>query len=431
MLAFRLDAGLDALVDPFVLVAPIDVAFGLVDVGRPPPKPNTGPPIDSIATLPARMNRSAQLIDWPYFCLIGHSSRRALSRLPLSGQMPARYLRIRDRRRQRLLREAAAPERGGRRRARRRAGSAQRDDGTVDGCLVRRRQQSDESPPFTFHLAGEMHRDSHRRDGLRLERQPERALRERHRQHRHLVRRAVRHQAFQRFRACQRVQPVLVDAGGHRGRHRPHGFHVRHEGQDTLQGSRQRQGRRADHAEAAQPAYAQVGMVAFPPVKTTSTSVCDAPYNSLGNGWDGYDRTQPRLCDRRDERQLQAERRLEPGLRPGTPHDGRPGQRVHPGRWQHVLHRGAPPGQGRTGQERPPQGPRLHHFPHRRRGQPGQRLRREQQRLSARWPRGSAALSHRDRSRQRLQAKLRRDDLQHRVRARHQRLHGGKVAVRR
>ena len=37
------------------------------------------------------------------------------------------------------------------------------------------------------------------------------------------------------------------------------------------------------------PPYAQVGMVAFPPVKTTSTSVCDAPYNSLGNGWDGYD----------------------------------------------------------------------------------------------------------------------------------------------
>ena len=54
------------------------------------------------------------------------------------------------------------------------------------------------------------------------------------------------------------------------------------------------------------PPYAQVGMVAFPPVKTTSTSVCDAPDNSLGNGWDGYDAHRPRLCDRRDERQLQA-----------------------------------------------------------------------------------------------------------------------------
>ena len=35
---------------------------------------------------------------------------------------------------------------------------------------------------------------------------------------------------------------------------------------------------------------AQIGMVAFPPLQTTSTSVCAAPYNSLGNnGYDGYD----------------------------------------------------------------------------------------------------------------------------------------------
>ena len=33
------------------------------------------------------MNRSAQLMFFPYFCLIGHSRRRALSRLPLSGQL--------------------------------------------------------------------------------------------------------------------------------------------------------------------------------------------------------------------------------------------------------------------------------------------------------------------------------------------------------
>jgi hypothetical protein len=38
------------------------------------------------------------------------------------------------------------------------------------------------------------------------------------------------------------------------------------------------------------PPAAQVGMVAFPPVQTTSTSACAAPYNSLGgNGYDGYD----------------------------------------------------------------------------------------------------------------------------------------------
>jgi hypothetical protein len=38
------------------------------------------------------------------------------------------------------------------------------------------------------------------------------------------------------------------------------------------------------------PPYAQIGMVAFPPVQTTATSPCAAPYNSLGgNGYDGYD----------------------------------------------------------------------------------------------------------------------------------------------
>jgi hypothetical protein len=38
------------------------------------------------------------------------------------------------------------------------------------------------------------------------------------------------------------------------------------------------------------PPAAQIGMVAFPPVQTTGTSACAAPYNSLGsNGYDGYD----------------------------------------------------------------------------------------------------------------------------------------------
>ena len=38
------------------------------------------------------------------------------------------------------------------------------------------------------------------------------------------------------------------------------------------------------------PPAAQIGMVAFPPVQTTATSPCAAPYNSLGgNGYDGYD----------------------------------------------------------------------------------------------------------------------------------------------
>src|SRR3954466_5467452 len=54
---------------------------------RPPPKPNVLKPIDSRATLPARISRSAQESFRPYFCLIGHSSRRALSRFALSGQL--------------------------------------------------------------------------------------------------------------------------------------------------------------------------------------------------------------------------------------------------------------------------------------------------------------------------------------------------------
>src|SRR5688572_14733033 len=55
--------------------------------GRPPAKPNVLKPIDSRATLPVRIIRSAHEILLPYFCLIGQSSLRALSRLTLSGQL--------------------------------------------------------------------------------------------------------------------------------------------------------------------------------------------------------------------------------------------------------------------------------------------------------------------------------------------------------
>ena len=54
---------------------------------RPPAKPNVLNPIDSSAQLPARIMRSAQEILLPYFRLTGQSSMRALSRLPLSGQL--------------------------------------------------------------------------------------------------------------------------------------------------------------------------------------------------------------------------------------------------------------------------------------------------------------------------------------------------------
>jgi hypothetical protein len=55
--------------------------------GRPNAKPNGGRPIDSSAQLPANTSRSAHEIFRPYFCFTGQSSRRALSRFALSGQL--------------------------------------------------------------------------------------------------------------------------------------------------------------------------------------------------------------------------------------------------------------------------------------------------------------------------------------------------------
>ena len=67
---------------------PQNISFSGAQIsGRPPPNPKTLPPIDSIATLPVKINKSAQLILFPYFFLIGHNNLRALSRLPLSGQL--------------------------------------------------------------------------------------------------------------------------------------------------------------------------------------------------------------------------------------------------------------------------------------------------------------------------------------------------------
>ena len=57
-------------------------------------KPKVLKPIDSKATLPVRIIKSAQLIWRPYFCLMGHNRRRALSRLTLSGQLLSGAKRI-------------------------------------------------------------------------------------------------------------------------------------------------------------------------------------------------------------------------------------------------------------------------------------------------------------------------------------------------
>ena len=54
---------------------------------RPPAKPKVLKPMVSSATLPVSTIRSPQESFWPYFFLTGQSSRRALSRLALSGQL--------------------------------------------------------------------------------------------------------------------------------------------------------------------------------------------------------------------------------------------------------------------------------------------------------------------------------------------------------
>ncbi len=53
---------------------------------RPKENPKVVKPMVSRARLPAKTKRSAQEMALPYFCLMGSSRRRALSRLPLSGQ---------------------------------------------------------------------------------------------------------------------------------------------------------------------------------------------------------------------------------------------------------------------------------------------------------------------------------------------------------
>ncbi len=71
---------------PRALATPVQL-FSSQTSARPPAKPKALKPIDSRATLPVRMIRSAQEILRPYFCLIGHRRRRALSRFALSGQL--------------------------------------------------------------------------------------------------------------------------------------------------------------------------------------------------------------------------------------------------------------------------------------------------------------------------------------------------------
>src|SRR3546814_8582634 len=58
--------------------SPQNTSSGSQMSARPNAKPKVLKPIDSSAQLPANTRRSAHEILLPYFCLIGHSSRRAL-----------------------------------------------------------------------------------------------------------------------------------------------------------------------------------------------------------------------------------------------------------------------------------------------------------------------------------------------------------------
>ena len=53
----------------------------------PAPNPKVLKPIESRATFPTKINKSAQEILFPYFFFIGHNNNLALSKLTLSGQL--------------------------------------------------------------------------------------------------------------------------------------------------------------------------------------------------------------------------------------------------------------------------------------------------------------------------------------------------------
>ena len=102
------------------------------------------------------------------------------------------------------------------------------------------------------------------------------------------------------------------------------------------------------------PPYAQVGMVAFPPVQSTATDVCSAPYNSLANGFDGYDSaTRGYVTDTISGNYKTGSRDgAQRGFGSRPAHHRRRFERLHRGRRQHVVQRGAAPGPGRAARTR-------------------------------------------------------------------------------
>ena len=79
-------AGVALVAQPGVLGTPEDL-LGLPDVLAAEAEPEGLEAHVLQGDVAASTRRSAHEIFWPYFCLTGHSRRRALSRLALSGQL--------------------------------------------------------------------------------------------------------------------------------------------------------------------------------------------------------------------------------------------------------------------------------------------------------------------------------------------------------
>ena len=160
-------------------------------------------------------------------------------------------------------------------------------------------------------------------------------------------------------------------------------------------------------------------MVAFPPLQTTSTSPCAAPYNSLEwQRYDGYDSAdRGYLTDQiNSDYKTRHGPRTRPRVSTCTRTRATPPRASRPAATPPTARRCARPRPSSTAHGRAER-PRLHRLPDRRRGQHRQRLQRERPDLSTRATPTTSSRATRPITSPTVQGR-RRDDLQHRLRAR-------------